>query len=106
MPIDKLSKRENMKINKKYVYLFISNGMRKDGSLWEVSSSNISGEIIFKRYKSQKESYNDLDIYANLQLKMEKIPLGDIYSNPPIVNKKIKVNKNGTLYLLPIVKHN
>ena len=81
-------------------------GLRKDGSLWKSSFNNKGkdGKMVFKKYKAKKKTYNgDMELYPYLKLKMAKVISGTIYS--PNFNKKIKVNKDGTLCLLPEVNN-
>ena len=77
-------------------------GLRKDGSLWK--SYEEGSKPVFKRHKLKKKSYDgDMDLYPFLKSKMAKIPSGTIYS--PNNNKKIKANKDGTLFMLPEVTY-
>ena len=81
-------------------------GLRKDGSLWRSSldDKGKDGKMVFKKYKAKKKTYDgDMELYPYLKSKMAKVISGTIYS--PNFNKKVKVNKDGTLCLLPKITY-
>lgn len=74
-------------------------GMRRNGSLWK--SDEIRHKDVFKKYKLKKLTYDaDRKLYLWLKSKMVKVASGTVY-NPDDFLKKMKVQKDGTLCLLP-----
>ncbi len=77
-------------------------GLKIDGSLWK--TDDIDHKDIFKRYTPEEKSYSgDSELYPYLKSKMAKVPQGTIYIEN--YNQKTKVNKDGTLWLLPEVNY-